>query len=66
MRCTNQPFGDGPKKCSPGCRRKRKDPHGAQELFDAAYQRALQRIGALFEDDKILAPGNFSHQWCEF
>jgi len=27
---------------------------------------ALQRIGASFEDDKVMAPGNFSHQWCEF
>ena len=32
----------------------------------ADVEFAFERIGAPFKNDKIVAPANFSHHWCEF
>ncbi len=44
-----------------------KDALGPSEfLSHADVKLALQRIGASFENNQVMAPGDFSHQWCEF
>ena len=38
----------------------------AELLRHADVELAFKRIFASFQNDKVMAPSDFSHQWCEF